>query len=127
MHYIIDRQRRLVITVGEGLVTFADVDGHQNNLIADPEFDPTFDQIGDLSWVTDFALSPDEVRIAAARSVFSPESRRVGIAPDDLPYAMLRMFETYRRIFGGGENTQVFRAREEALAWFHDHPKNATA
>jgi hypothetical protein len=127
MHYIIDRQRRLVITVGEGLVTFADVDGHQNNLIADPEFDPTFDQIGDLSRVTEFALSPDEVRIVAARHVFAPGSRRVGIAPGDLPFAMLRMFETYREIFGSGEITQVFRTREEALAWFHDHPKRATA
>jgi hypothetical protein len=128
LHYTIDRERRLVISVAHGRLTFAEVDAHQQGLLADPAFDPTFDQIGDLTRVTDLALKPDEVRIAATRNVFSPGSRRVGIAPDDLPYAMMRMFETYREIFsGGGEITKIFRTRDEALAWLKDHPTKATA
>jgi hypothetical protein len=121
--YIIDRERRLVISVAYGRLTFEEVEQHQHDLLADPEFERTFDQIGDFTRVTDFALTPEQVRIAASRCVFSAGSRRVGIAPDDLPYAMMRMFETYREMFGGGEITQVVRTREEAMAWYESHPK----
>lgn len=121
--YVIDRERRLVISVAYGRLTFAEAEQHQQDLLADPEFERTFDQIADFTRVTDFALTPDEVRIAASRCVFSAGSRRVGIAPDDLPYAMMRMFETYREMFGGGEITQVMRTREEALAWYQGHPQ----
>jgi hypothetical protein len=127
LDFVIDRERRLVITVGHDRVTLADVDSHQKTLLADPNFDPTFDQIADLTRVTDGALTPDEVRIAAARHVFAPGSRRVAIASEDMPFALLRMFETYREIFGGGEMIKVVRTREEALAWYHDHPKKASA
>lgn len=127
LEYAIDRERRLVITVAHGRLTLAEVERHQQELLADPAFERSFDQIGDFTRVTDFALTPAEVRIAASRCVFGPGSRRVGIAPDDLPYAMMRMFETYREIFGSGEITQVFRSREEALAWYEKHPRKATA
>jgi hypothetical protein len=125
--YIIDRDRRLVITVAYGRLTFSDAQHHQQELAADPLFEPSFDQIADCTRVTEFAISPEEVRILAARSVFSHGSRRVGIAPDDLQFAMMRMFETYREIFGGGEVTQVVRTREEAMDWYENHPRKATA
>jgi hypothetical protein len=127
LDFVIDRERRLVISVGYGRLTFADAEKHQQDLLAEPAFDPSFDQIVDCTRVTEFALSPEEVRIVAARSVFSHGSRRVGIAPDDLQFAMMRMFETYREIFGGGEVTQVVRTREEAMEWYHNHPRKATA
>jgi hypothetical protein len=127
MDYIIDRQRRLVISVAHGRLTFAEVEKHQQDLRADPAFEPSFDQIVDGTRVTDFALTPEEVRTVAARTVFSHGSRRVGIAPDDLLYAMGRMFETYREIFGGGEMIKIVRSREEAMEWFESHPRKATA
>lgn len=120
---VVDRERRLVISVAYGRLTFADAEQHQAELGADPLFESSFDQIVDCTRVTEFALSPNEVRTLAVRSVFSGGSRRVGIAPDDLQFAMMRMFETYREIFGGGEITQVVRTREEALAWYESHPK----
>ena len=127
MDYIIDRDRRLVISVAHGSLTFADVERHQRALLVDPDFDSTFDQIGDLTRVTEFLLTSEEIRIAAARKVFSHGSRRVCIAPDDLQFAMLRMFETYREVFGGLEVTQVVRTREEAVAWYQSHPGKANA
>jgi hypothetical protein len=125
--YIIDRDRRLVISVAYGRLTFADAQQHQQDLAADPMFVNSFDQIVDCTRVTEFAISPDEVRILAVRSVFAHGSRRVGIAPDDLQFAMMRMFETYRQIFGGGEVTQVVRTREAAMEWYENHPRKATA
>jgi hypothetical protein len=125
--YIIDRDRRLVITVAYGRLTFGDARQHQQELAIDPLFESSFDQIVDCTRVNEFAISPEEVRILAARSVFAHGSRRVGIAPDDLQFAMMRMFETYREIFGGGEVTQVVRTREEAMQWYENHPRKATA
>jgi hypothetical protein len=123
LDFVIDRERRLVISVAYGRLTLADAEQHQTELGADPSFESSFDQIVDCTRVTEFALSATDVRMLAARSVFSGGSRRVGIAPDDLQFAMMRMFETYREIFGGGEVTQVVRTREEALAWYEGHPK----
>lgn len=127
LDYVIDRERRLVISIAHGRLTFADAEQHQAELGDEPSFESSFDQIVDCTRVTEFALSPNEVRMLAARSVFSHGSRRVGIAPDDLQFAMMRMFETYREIFGGGEITQVVRTREEALAWYESHPQKASA
>ena len=127
LEYVVDRKRRLVISVAYGRLTFADAQQHQADLSADPSFESSFDQIVDCTRVTEFALSPSEVRMLAARSVFSHGSRRVGIAPDDLQFALMRMFATHREIFGGGEVTQVLRTREEALAWYEGHPKKASA
>jgi hypothetical protein len=72
LHYTIDCERRLVISVAEGRLTLADVDTHQKGQLADPQFDPTFDQIGDVSRVSEIALSPDDVRILAMRHISRP-------------------------------------------------------
>jgi hypothetical protein len=110
-----------------GRLTLADFDRHQQDLLADAGFDPSFDQIADFTRVTDFALTADEILVAAERCIFSPSSRRVVIASQDLPFGMLRMCETYRESFGGGEISQVVRTRDEALAWYHNHPKKVSA
>ena len=51
--YKIDRQRRLVMTTYSGVLTAADALGHQAKLLKDPDFDPTFSQLFDVTHVTD--------------------------------------------------------------------------
>jgi hypothetical protein len=64
-------------------------------------------------------LTVDEIRTLAARRVFAASSRRVGIAPHDLPFGVLRMFEMYWQASEGGEATRIVRSRDEALIWLH--------
>jgi len=114
--YEIDEQRRLVITTASDRLTLADALAHQQKLLKDPRFDPSFSQIMDLTNVTEFALEAADIRKVAARSVFSPTSKRAIVASTDLGYGYARMFEILREI--AGENgVRVFRKLDEALDW----------
>ncbi|MGI9328962.1 MAG: hypothetical protein ACR2PZ_27340 [Pseudomonadales bacterium] len=65
-----------------------------------------------------FALTPDEMREIAdgAKKVAPRTSRRVAIvAPEDLNYGLLRIFEVYRE--KEGSQVKVFRNRELASEW----------
>jgi hypothetical protein len=117
MRFSIDVERRLVTSVAEGVLDFAAVTEHMRGLLADPHFDPTFNQLADFSQVTEVRLSADEIQTLAARKVFAAGSRRAGVAPDDLVYAIGRMYDAYRRLSGGKEEGRVFRTRAEALQW----------
>jgi hypothetical protein len=52
--YIIDRRRRLVISTARDRFTFAEAKGHQDKLIADPDFNPAYNQPIDMRAVTVF-------------------------------------------------------------------------
>jgi len=41
-----------------------------------PEFDPTFSQMSDFTQITEVDVTPEDVRLAARNSIFSPQSRR---------------------------------------------------
>ena len=122
--YVIDKQRRLVITTGLGRITLANALEHQEKLRKDPDFDPSFSQIMDLTQVTEFALEANDIRRIAQTTIFSRESRRAIIASSDLVYGFGRMFEILREI--AGENgIRVFRDLDEALDWIL--PKSTSA
>jgi hypothetical protein len=112
----IDEQRRLVLTKAEGCVTFDDMRGHQDRLLADPEFDASFDQLIDATNVTRLDISADEVRTFAHRHVFSPKSRRALVAAKPVVFGLGRMAEIYREDEGDTE-VEVFYSVEEALKW----------
>jgi hypothetical protein len=114
LRYSIDKQRRLVLTNAEGYVTFDDVRGHQDRLLADPEFDATFDQLVDTTLTTKFDISADEARTIAERSIVSPGSRRAIVAPKPHIFGMGRMMEAFHI---GLAEVQVFYSMDEALKW----------
>jgi hypothetical protein len=114
--YKIDKERRVVLTSGSGRLTLADSLAHQNRLLNDPDFDPTFSQIADYTQFTQFDLSANDIRQLAERSVFSPQSRRALIVPNDFAFGLGRMFQILRDI-AGEQGIGVFRNLEEALDW----------
>lgn len=114
--YKIDKERRLVLSAVSGVFSQADVLAHQQKLLNDPDFDPSFSQIVDFNQVTDFKLSAEEIRLLAQRSIFSPTARRALIMPSNLGYGLARMFEILRED-QGDVGTRVFRTLEEALDW----------
>ena len=112
--YVIDPVRRLVITTCEGRVTFAEAKDHQNRMLGDPAFDPTFDQLIDATAATELVLSEAEAIAIADRSVFSPLSRRAFVATQPEIFSMGRMLQVYAAKHDTG---QVFSDLDSALKW----------
>jgi hypothetical protein len=127
VRYSIDRHRRLVVTTAEGCVTFDDIRGHQDRLLADPDFDASFDQLIDMTGATSLDISAHEARILAERRIFSPESRRAFVATIPHIFGLGRMMEIYYERLGDG---QVFSSMDEALKWLNGkeemEPRNKT-
>ena len=116
VRYSIDKQRRLILTTADDRVTFDDIIGHQTRLLADPDFDASFDQLIDMTAVTKFEISADQARTLARRCIFSPESRRAFVATEPHIFGLGRMMEIYRE----GQryaDVHVFYTMDEALKW----------
>ena len=117
VRYSIDKQRRLIVTTAEGSVMFHDIRGHQDRLLADPDFDVSFDQLIDTTAVTTFDISASEARILAERRILSPESRRAFVATKPHIFGLARMMEVYHEPLG---EVQVFYSMDEALKWLEN-------
>src|SRR6266853_3969647 len=114
--YKIDKERRLVMSSGSGVLTKEDIFGHQERLSKDPDFDPTFSQLSDFTHITKIDITPEDVRLAAKKNLFSPQSRRAMLVKDDLQFGLARMFEIHREL-AGEKGIRVFRKIEDALDW----------
>lgn len=115
-YFKIDKEQKLVMSTASGVFTMADVLTHQEKLLKDPDFDPSFSHLIDLTHITKFDLEPKEVHSLAPRSVFSPGSRRAIVANTDHAFGMSRMFEMLREGFGA-QGIRVFRDLDDALEW----------
>jgi hypothetical protein len=116
VRYSIDKRRRLILTTAEGRVMFDDIRGHQDRLLADPDFDPNFDQLIDATAAKQFGISVDEARILAERRIVCPESRRAFVATEPHIFGLGRMMEIYHERLEYAD-VQVFYFMDEALKW----------
>ena len=114
---VIYKQERLVVTIEEGRVTFADMKANQDRLLDDPAFDPEFNQLSDATLATDSDLSEHNLRILYSRRVFADISRRAVVAPTDFAYGMARMLQAYLDLSRTAHPVQIFRDRRSALRW----------
>lgn len=114
--YRIDQKLKLVLSIAGGIVTKGDVLRHQDQLLADPEFDPNFSELIDLTLVTGSEATATDVREVADRTIFSPASRRAVIVDSEEVYGISRMFETFREL-KGERGIRVFRSLEAGLDW----------
>ncbi len=89
---------------------------HQDRLLADPDFDPSFSQLLDFTHVAKIDLTAADVELLAVRNIFSPESRRAILVPNDLAFGFGRMYEILREA-AGERGIRIFRSLEEALEW----------
>ena len=105
-----------MMSTGSGVFTMADALAHQEKLLKDPDFDPSFSQILDFTQVTKVELGAEDVRKLAQTSVFSPNARRAILAKTDLVFGLARMFEALRDA-AGEKGIQVFRNLDDALEW----------
>jgi len=111
------KDQRLVVTIEEGRVTFADMRANGERLLNDPDFDPEFNQLSDATLATGTDLSPNNLGMLYDRKVFSNTARRAVIAPNDFTYGMARMLQTFVELSKNGPHVEVFRDRASALKW----------
>jgi hypothetical protein len=125
IRYTIDRDRRLVISTGWERLTFAEVMVHRERFTHDPDFDPAFNQLGDMSAVTELEISIDEAKELASRNIFSRQSKRAFVATKPLIFGMLRLMEAYHEISPAPERVGIFHNRDEAIKWLDAEEESA--
>jgi len=80
VHSVIHKEQRLVITTGEGRLTLDELKANQDWLLNNPDFDPEFNQLLDITAVTAMDIKVTDIRQALRRRSFSPASRRAFVA-----------------------------------------------
>ena len=120
--YRIDHEARVVIAVGSGTITDADVFGYQTEVWSRPEV-AGYDELIDMSLVTDINVpSGGRVRDLAALSATMDDknttSRFAIVAQTDVAFGLGRMYQTYRTLDRRStKEVGVFRTMREALAF----------
>ena len=117
LSFVIDKQRRLVISTASGPVTNSEIAAHQVGLKNHPDFDPTFDQLIDATGVTKISVTVEEIRTVARQRLFGSSSRQAFATSSDFAYGMARMFEIYREASGSGRPVRVFNSLDAAQEW----------
>jgi hypothetical protein len=108
--YSVDPAARLVCTSIYAPLTICDLIALANALRHDPSFDPTFDELLEVSpgSTADFPYAHVE-QAATNVDPFSKRSRRAIVVHADVDYGVARMYE----MLHGGQ-IQVFRSVEKA-------------
>ena len=109
----INPQKRVVHSTFFGVITDKEFLGHTETILSHPDFRPEYDEIVDLTMVTDPQISPAAMRqLAGKKSLFLPSSKHAVVAPKDLSFEKAeqfrRMAETSR------SNLKVVRTAAEA-------------
>jgi hypothetical protein len=115
--YVIDKERRLVVTTASGRVTFAEAKSHQDRLAEDPDFDETFSQLLDATAATSVEVSVEQLRMLAMRRMFSASSRRAFVATNPAVFGVGRILQSYLEIARAEVQVSVFYDRASALKW----------
>ena len=116
--YRILREKGLVLTTGEGVLTDGDIMSHKERLSADPDFDPAMDELTDVRSVREFGVTPAGVQLFVEfdkRRGGVAAGRRLAIVVDrEVVTGMARM---YRSAGGNDAKVGVFDSIEEARRW----------
>jgi hypothetical protein len=111
----IDVTRRLVVCRCWGVLTSEEIVKHYRALRADPAFDPTFSQLGDLTDVSAFDVDTRALSSEALLETFDHSARRALVAPSDVGFGLARLYGSYAQ--AASQNLEVFRAKCDAEHW----------
>jgi hypothetical protein len=113
-NYELDTARRLLMIELAGALTGADLEAFSERLRHDPAYDGTWPALVDASALNPAGLSTDMLRARAAVPRRKPVRVAI-VAPADAVFGLARMFQMMSE--GRGNLIEVFRGRDEALAW----------
>jgi hypothetical protein len=114
--YKIDKPHKVVLSTASGVFDLPAALAHQDQLLADPDFDPTYSQLLDFTHVSKVKLDADDVHKLAERAVFWQCSRRALLIRSDMEQGFAKMFQMLREN-AGEKGIRAFRNLDEALAW----------
>ena len=113
--YTIDTDRTLVVTRIWGAATEDEIFDHGQRLRNDPQFQPDFRQLVDMSELTEIRVGSGVIRDASRNQFFSPGVRRAVVANSDAAFGMARMYAIASE--NAGQTIEVFRDINPAKAW----------
>ncbi len=109
----IDTRRKVVYSAFYGRMDDAEIARHGSAIAADPYFSPHFNEIVDLTAVTEAAVSESTLAaLAADSSLFSPSALHIVVAPEDLLFQLASKYKGLSQ--QSRPNVFVVRSREEA-------------
>lgn len=120
--YRVDHDARVVLAVGSGVITDADVFGYQRDVWSRADV-AGYDELVDMSLVTEILVpSSDRVRDLATLSATMDDkttsSRFAILATTDVAFGLGRMYQAYRTLDRRStKEVGVFRTMREALAF----------
>lgn len=115
--HVIDKQRRLVVTICRDRVTFSEVKAAEAPLLNDPDFNPDFNHLIDTTAVTVMDISIEEAKVIARGAIFSPVSKGAIVATDPAMFGTARLIEVHHEIAKVGDEIRTFYDRNAALKW----------
>lgn len=113
--YTIHPEQRLVRSSARNVLTEAESAEHYERMSADPDFQPEFSQLCDLTEVTTLEASTPFLQQLARTSVFAPGTRRAFVASARFHFGLARMLQAFCEF--EGTEVGVFHTVAEAEAW----------
>ena len=122
--YEINRETRLVVCTGFGVVTDDEILQVHEQMVKDANFDSSFSELVDADAITSTTVTPSSMRMLAESSPFSPDSRRALVADSPLGFGLWRVYQIVRSL-KGDKHIRVFHNRTDALAWLREDESSA--
>src|SRR5262249_12552164 len=113
--YEINKETRLVVCTGFGVVTAEEVLQVHDQMVKDENFDSSFSELVDGTAITSTTVTPSSMRMLAESSPFSPDSRRALVADSPLGFGLWRVYHAFRSL-RGNKTSGAFRSRTAGLA-----------
>jgi hypothetical protein len=120
----LDADQHLRRAVARGTLTDRELLEAWGDALADPTYDPTADNLVDMSSVDRFEVTPvgaqrlaDVMAMCARPAPPGVRPRVACVAPTDDAFTVLRMYEIYRELQGSTSRYFVCRTIEEARCW----------
>ena len=98
-----------------GAATEDEIFDHGQRLRNDPQFQPDFRQLVDMSELTEVRVGSELIRNASRNQFFSPGVKRALVANSEASFGMARMYAIASE--NAGQTIEVFRDMDAAKAW----------
>jgi hypothetical protein len=114
-HFSLDAEKHLVSVHFDSNVSVRDVMEYLERLKANPQFEPTYDELVDLTDVTNTEVDFESaMMLAHSVDPFSWKARRAFVAPIASVFGVVRMYELAR---GEDGSIAAFHTMVEARTW----------
>lgn len=125
LKYRIIKDKKTVYVHGDGVITFADLMRHLDDLLQDRDYVPPMKKLIDYRTIRDIALSTAESELFAHKKAslnkrFSGEKCAI-VSPAKSAFGVARVHETLIGFRAPSINTRVFQDFGEAQEWLGIH------